>query len=102
VLRQIDSPALMACVDVGHTHLFSSIDLDTWLDVMAPYLIHVHLNNNLGKVDEHLSLDAGVIDYEEVLPKLRALPLRPAFSLEIEDVADIRRSLPYLELPEEA
>jgi sugar phosphate isomerase/epimerase len=102
VLRQIDSPALMACVDIGHTQLFSAIDLDTWLEVMAPYLIHLHLNNNLGKVDEHLSFDAGIINYEDVLPKLRALPLHPAFSLEMEEVADIRRSLPYLELPEEA
>ncbi len=99
VLRQIDSPALRACIDVGHTQLFSSIDLDNWLEVMAPYLVHLHLNNNLGKVDEHLAFDDGVINYEEVMPKLRALPLHPAFSLEIEQVADIRRSLRYLELP---
>jgi sugar phosphate isomerase/epimerase len=99
VLRQVDSPALMACLDVGHAHLFSSVDFDTWLKVMAPYLIHTHLNNNLGEVDEHLAFDDGVIDYNVILPKLRALPLHPAFSLEIEEVADIRRSLHYFKLP---
>ncbi len=99
VLRQINSPALMACIDVGHTRLFSSIALDTWLDVMGPYLIHLHLNNNLGVVDEHRGLDDGVINYQEIVPKLRALPLHPAFSLEIEKPEDIRRSLRYLELP---
>lgn len=99
VLRQINSPALMACIDVGHTRLFSSVDLDTWLNVMSPYLIHLHLNNNLGVVDEHRGLDDGVINYAEVLPKLRALPLHPAFSLEIEKPEDIRRSLRFLELP---
>ncbi len=102
VLRQVDSPALMACLDVGHACLFSSIDLDTWLDVMAPFLIHTHLNNNLGQIDEHRAFDDGVIDYNAVLPKLRAMPLRPAFSLEIEEVDAIRRSLHYLQLPRSA
>ena len=102
VLRQVNSPSLMTCLDVGHASLFSSIDLDTWLDVMAPYLVHTHLNNNLGEIDEHRAFDDGVIDYNEVLPKLRAMPLHPAFSLEIERVDDIRRSLPYLQLPRSA
>ncbi len=99
VLRQVDSPALMACLDVGHSYLFSSVDIDTWLKVMAPYLVHCHLNNNLGEVDEHLAFDDGVIDYRDVLPKLRALPLNPAFSLEIEEVSHMRRSLHYFKLP---
>jgi sugar phosphate isomerase/epimerase len=102
VLRQVDSPALMACLDVGHAMLFSSIDLDTWLEVMAPFLVHTHLNNNLGEIDEHLAFDDGVLDYHEVLRKLRDMPLHPAFSLEIERVDDIRRSLPYLQLPRSA
>ncbi len=102
VLQKVDSPALAACLDVGHACLFSSIDLDTWLDVMAPYLVHTHLNNNLGVIDEHHAFDDGVIDYNVVLPKLRDLPLHPAFSLEIEHIDDIRRSLPYLQLPRRA
>ncbi len=99
VLRQVDSPALMGCLDVGHARLFSSVDMDTWLRVMSPYIVHLHLNNNRGEVDEHLSFDDGVINYQELLPKLRALPLKPAFSLEMEEVVDMRRSLRYLKLP---
>ena len=99
VLRQVNHPALRACLDVGHAHLFSAVDFETWLKVMEPYLVHTHLNNNLGEVDEHLGFDAGVLNYNHVLQTLRALPHPPAFSLEIEEVADIRRSLPYLDLP---
>jgi sugar phosphate isomerase/epimerase len=102
VLRQVDSPALMACLDVGHATLFSSVPLDTWLEVMAPHLVHTHLNNNLGEIDEHMAFDDGVINYHDVLPKLRDLPLHPVFSLEIERVDDLRRSLPYLKLPRSA
>ncbi len=99
VLRRVEAPTLMACLDIGHARLFSSVGLDTWLSVMAPYLVHTHLNNNLGEIDEHRGFDDGVIDYHAVLPKLRTMPLRPAFSLEIEQVEDMRRSLTYLQLP---
>ncbi len=99
VLSELHSPSLMACLDVGHASLFSDVPLRVWLDTLAPYLVHLHLNNNLGQVDEHLAFDDGVLDYHQVLPMLRALPNHPAFSLEIGEVEAIRRSLSYLHLP---
>ncbi|MHB8628206.1 MAG: sugar phosphate isomerase/epimerase family protein [Aggregatilineales bacterium] len=100
LLRAVNLPNLRACLDVGHASLFSDVPLDNWLSVMAPYLAHTHLNNNLGQIDEHRAFDDGVIDYHLVLPMLRALPHPPAMSLEITDIAAIRRSLPFLQLPQ--
>jgi sugar phosphate isomerase/epimerase len=100
VLDRTHHPNLCACLDVGHAMLFSDLPLDTWLEALSPHLVHLHLNNNLGKVDEHRGFDDGVIDYNSVLPMLRALPTHPAFSLEIGDPDAIRRSLRYLQLPQ--
>ena len=98
VLRIVNVPALRACLDIGHASLFSDIPLDGWLNVLSPYLVHTHLNNNLGQVDEHRGFDDGVIDYRMVLTTLRALPRPPAFALEITEPEAIRHSLPYLQL----
>ena len=102
ILREIDHPNLKACLDVGHAYLFSNdnVELDEWFNVLQPWLIHTHMNNNNGVLDEHHAFDwqYGVLDYNDILPKLRALPQPPVFVLEMYEVEDMRRSLAFLEL----
>jgi sugar phosphate isomerase/epimerase len=100
VLRRVDRPGLQACVDIGHTRLFSDIPLETWVKNLDSYIAHVHINNNSGVVDEHHALTDGVLPYPAILRCLRSLPKPPAFSLEIERVEDMVRSLPLLHLPD--
>jgi sugar phosphate isomerase/epimerase len=96
LLAALDHPRFRACLDVGHTHLFSEIPLDRWLDVCGPYIVHCHLNNNDGVYDYHKPLGTGVLDYAAMLPRLEALPLRPTFTLEMDTLDDMRASLPLL------
>lgn len=99
VLEQVSSPHLRACLDVGHVYLYSdALPFSAWLERMKGWLVHCHINNNQGLYDEHMPLDAsyGVIDYETVLPMLRALPQPPLISLEMEHLEDLERSLRYL------
>ncbi|NDJ59941.1 MAG: sugar phosphate isomerase/epimerase [Chloroflexi bacterium] len=98
VLAEVDHPYLRACVDVGHAHLFSKFPFEQWLDVMGRWLVHVHVNNNAGKLDVHGGLPYGVIDYYEVLDRIRALTCDPTFTLEMDKVEDMADSLPYFEL----
>jgi sugar phosphate isomerase/epimerase len=95
VLTKVAHPMIRACLDVGHTRLYSQVPFDEWLTVMAPHLIHVHLNNNDGQDDNHGALDRGVLDYAAVLPRLRALTPPPTMTLEMDDPDDMRASLPY-------
>lgn len=97
LLAAIDHPHLRACVDVGHAHLFSTVPFEQWLSVLAPFIVHTHLNNNDGKDDTHRPFSDGVLDYETVLPMLRALPFPPSMTLEMDTVADMRASLPYFD-----
>ena len=99
VLAAIDMPNVQACLDVGHAHLFSPAPFKQWLTTLGDYVVYCHLNNNSGESDQHRAFDDGVIDYDQVLTELRALPHPPIFSLEISGVEPARRSLRYLDLP---
>jgi sugar phosphate isomerase/epimerase len=99
VLAEVDHPSLRACLDVGHAHLYGpDYDFETWLQTFEPYLAHVHMNNTHGKMDSHNALGDGVIDYQQVLHRLRQLEHQPTMVLEMYNVEDMRASLPYLHL----
>jgi sugar phosphate isomerase/epimerase len=98
VIRAVDHPCLRVCLDVGHAHLFSDVPFEDWVTALAPWLAHTHMNNNNGLIDIHHSLPDGVVDYHAVLARLRALSNPPSITLEMENVEDMRASLPFLEL----
>lgn len=100
LLDEIDHPAVCACLDIGHTRLFSDAPLETWLAVMGSWVIHTHLNNNNGKEDIHHALGNGVLDYHDVLEQIRALPTQPTMTLEMDTTADMTASLSYFKLAE--
>jgi sugar phosphate isomerase/epimerase len=104
VLRDVNHPNLRACLDVGHAHVFSdeNYTLDDWLKALQPWLIHSHMNNNNGIIDEHYGFawSEGVLDYHSILPKIRALPNPPSIVLEMYHVKDMRDSLRWMAVGE--
>lgn len=98
VLKQIDHPNLRACLDIGHAHLYSEVPFAQWLEILKPYLAHVHVNNNDGTMDVHGGLSNGVLDYARLLPMVRSLPNQPTITLEMDSVVDMEASLPFLRL----
>lgn len=101
VLKAIDHPNLRACLDVGHAHLYSQVPFTEWLDSLAPYLVHMHMNNNDGITDFHRGLGRGVLDYGALLDKVRTLPNPPSITLEMDAVEDMETSLPFFRLAQE-
>ncbi|XWX03972.1 sugar phosphate isomerase/epimerase family protein [Aggregatilineales bacterium SYSU G02658] len=99
LLQAVNSPYLRACLDVGHAHIFSKpeFDLATWIEAFTPWIIHFHLNNNNGILDEHHAFDweGGTLNYHELLPPLRAQFPQALFVLEMDTVDDMKASLPY-------
>jgi sugar phosphate isomerase/epimerase len=104
VLREVNHRSLRACLDVGHAHLFSdkSWQFQDWLDALEPWLVHTHMNNNNGIIDEHYGFDweFGALDYKTILAQIRKLKSRPNIVLEMYHVPDMRDSLHYLEIGE--
>lgn len=98
ILKAVEHPNLRATLDVGHSQLFSDVSLDHWLDAVAPYLVHTHLNNNDGILDVHRGLPHGVLNYYEIIPKLRAIRPGLTYTLEMDNVDSMNCSLPFSDL----
>lgn len=72
-----DSPRLLAalaerlsdmdnfgvCFDYAHAVIYGS-DIDDWVDTLAPYVKHMHINDNDLKNDLHLAVGDGKIDWQ--------------------------------------
>lgn len=99
LLSEINHPFLRACLDVGHAHLFSdpSFGWNDWVEVMSPWLIEFHMNNNNGIIDEHHAFDwqDGVLDYHALLPALFQRFPDARYVLEMDHVEDMAASLHY-------
>lgn len=99
LLTEVDHPSLRACLDVGHAHLFTdqSFVWEDWVTTMSPWLIEFHMNNNNGIIDEHHAFDweLGVLNYHDLLPRLRAQFPDAKFVLEMDRVEDMTDSLHY-------
>ncbi|MFN8451440.1 MAG: sugar phosphate isomerase/epimerase family protein [Anaerolineae bacterium] len=98
VLKQIDHPNLRACLDIGHAHLYSTVPFTQWLETLKPYLVHLHVNNNDGKMDIHGGLPGGFLDYPRLLDLVRGLPSQPSITMEMDHVTDMEASLAYFHL----
>jgi len=99
LLKEINHPNLRACLDVGHAHLFGDeATFERWLNTMGELIVHTHMNNNDGKIDIHMGFDHGVLDYNQLLPEIRALPAHPTMTLEMDEVDFMKASLPFMNL----
>ena len=70
VYKKVDHPNFKLCLDIGHAHCYSSVDVREWAKALAPYVTHVHVHDNLGDRDAHAGLGRGNLPYQQVLESL--------------------------------
>lgn len=98
IVDAVNHPRLQICFDMAHAQLFSLHPLEVWIDVFGSHLYCCHLNNTDGYLDQHWSLEKGVIDYPPLLERLRTVEPPPLLTLEMPDLETIASSLPLLGL----
>ena len=96
VLARAGAPNLQVCFDVGHLLAFSTGDFPYWLKTLAPVIGHLHLHDNHGDEDNHLTLGAGKVPLQETLDYLAARRRRPSITLEPHQEGSLEPSLDYL------
>lgn len=67
MMERIKNPNIKLCFDVGHAACISKVPVEEWLDVLAPYLGHIHIHNNDGTHDWHKPVFEGNVDMERFL-----------------------------------
>jgi len=101
LLDQLDSPWLGHCFDVGHWNLFSPVSLKDWFTRLGHHTRHIHLHDNRGKVDEHLPIGQGTINFSELFQQIDRLQPVPSMTLEAHTLRELTKSLaavrPYLD-----
>ena len=75
-------PDLGFHLDVGHANLGGGGALN-FCRVLGSKLAHVHLSDNRGREDDHMPIGAGHIDWESVIPALRATGYDDSITLEV-------------------
>jgi sugar phosphate isomerase/epimerase len=61
------------CFDTGHFNLFSKLPLSEWLDITRPHIRELHLHDNEGYSDDHLSIGEGNVDFQTIFRETRDL-----------------------------
>lgn len=100
ILRRLDDSCFLACVDLGHSHLFG-VYPELWLADMAPGTVQaLHVNDNFGpvrnptwKADYHLIPGFGSVDWDNVIKALREIKYAGDFTLELSTRALDERDL---------
>ena len=83
ILEGVNDPRLRMCFDVGHINAYSYVPILDWLEVCAPWIGHIHINNNNGKEDRHSGLQDGNIPMKELLRKMDVLCPEATVTLEM-------------------
>ena len=83
ILRQVDSPRLRLCLDVGHVNAYSPVPAEQWVTECAGRISHFHIHNNDGSWDTHCAPGEGTIPMAGLLRQAEALCPEATFTLEV-------------------
>lgn len=81
---RVASDHFRLCLDVGHTNVWSDLAPAEWVAQMGRRLAHVHLHDNRGLRDEHLSVGQGEIDFDALFAAFDEHLERVTVSLELD------------------
>jgi sugar phosphate isomerase/epimerase len=96
LITAIKSPYFGHVFDIGHWNIFSSGPLSAWLGAVAPYIHHLHLHDNHGRMDEHLAIGLGTAPFDQLFTWLDGCDAVPTMTLENHNRYALDQSLDVL------
>lgn len=65
----VDGTDLGICFDIGHAHTMGQVD--AMVETFGDRIVNVHIHDNHGQKDEHLTIGDGTVDFDRVLGLLK-------------------------------
>jgi len=93
--RMMDVPNFRLCLDYGHA-ILTPTPIEKWVKVFAPYLGHMHLNDNDLKDDLHLIPGQGRIDFDKWKRLMDENAISTSVLLEINGCENAQAALEYM------
>jgi len=77
-------PQLNCHLDIAHAFIEGGMGrIETYVKRFSPRLIHVHIHDNHGDLDEHLPLGSGIIDFKKVVRWLKGIGYNRTITFEV-------------------
>ena len=83
------------CLDYAHAML-SGRSGQEWIETLAPYIRHIHVNDNDLKNDLHLAVGAGRLDWQEFDRLIRQYQIKASVLVEVSGYQAQKESLEYM------
>ena len=83
------------CLDYAHA-MISRCPGREWIEVLAPYIRHMHINDNDLQNDLHLAVGAGKLDWQEFDHLIRQYRVEAPVLVEVSGYEAQRESLQYM------
>lgn len=93
--RMTDVPNFKLCLDYGHA-ILTQTPIEEWVSRLAPYIGHMHLNDNDLKDDLHLVPGKGKIDFDKWYKLMKEYGIDTSVLLEINGLDNARAALEFM------
>ncbi len=94
--RLQDEPRFGVCLDYAHAAITDILE-EEWVETLAPYILHMHINDNDKRNDLHHEIGTGQIDWRTFDRQMRQLGVKASVLIEMGDLGRQRCSMEYLE-----
>ena len=88
-------PNYGVCLDWAHVHVYGH-SYETWIESLAPYIKHIHINDNDLITDLHLPLGTGKINWEQFFTYYNNYFQNCSILIEINSPSYQKHSLDYI------
>lgn len=98
-VKSFDTETVRLSIDVGHVQLHlrtGGMPPSQWIRETAPYLQHLHLQDNDGMFDRHWAPGDGEINWYSIFEALSTLDHQPRLIMEVKSRHNVQRGYEYL------
>lgn len=85
------------CLDYAHAALTNCLERE-WIQALAPYILHMHINDNNLKDDLHQPVGEGQIDWQAYDKLIREYQIKATALVEVRGCCGQEKSLQYMKL----
>ena len=83
------------CYDVAHGHVHD-ISMGEWIQELGPYIRHMHINDNDGRVDLHQPVGSGTINWDSFFELIENVDAKAGILIEVNGANKQEESLAFL------
>ena len=95
LLDEVNSPRLKICLDTGHANIYSDVPIKNWIDCLGKDIPYIHVDDNLGEIDDHLAVGEGNINWKEFSNSIDVANIYPQIVFEGVTLEKTMKSIDY-------